>query len=237
MTDSEKYYLQSTYFINFEHPLVTTFAQTHCQPKDTPKEKAIHLYYAVRDAIRYDTYDVQPERSTLQASSVVKKQFGYCVAKAVLLTAVLRQQGVPARLAFADVTNHLNTQKLREAMQSDLFIYHGYTEIFLDGRWIKATPAFNLSLCQIFRVKPLEFDGTTDSLFHEYDALGQKHMEYVNDHGPFSDLPFDRIFKAYEKQYPDLFAKLRGVKETNFLKEAEKENMGHKTTAAVKIEI
>ncbi len=224
MANSFEPYLQSTYFINYDNPLVASFAKENCLPETCAKERAVQLYYAVRDKIRYDPYDVQPVRSALQASSVVAKQSGYCVAKAVLLTAVLRQQKIPARLGFADVTNHLNTRKLREAMGTDLFIYHGYTEIFLQNKWVKATPAFNLSLCQLFNVKPLEFDGTRDSLFHEYDTLGQKHMEYITDHGHFADLPFERIFAAYEKQYPNLFRQLNDFQKSNFSSEAEKEN-------------
>ncbi len=224
MNTSMEPYLQPTYFINFDNSLVSTFAKDNSTSTDTPKEKAVQLYYAVRDTIRYDPYDVQPVESALQASSIIKKQSGYCVAKAVVLTAVLRQQKIPARLGFADVTNHLNTKKLREAMQSDLFIYHGYTEIYLEQKWVKATPAFNLTLCTFFDVKPLDFDGTRDSLFHEYDALGQKHMEYVTDHGHFADLPFSHIFQAYEKQYPNLFENLKRARKRDFSKEAEQEN-------------
>ena len=29
-------------------------------------------------------------------------------------------------------------------MGTDLFVYHGYAELFLDGKWVKATPAFNV---------------------------------------------------------------------------------------------
>ena len=154
---------------------------------------------------------------------MVKKGSGYCVAKAVLLAAAARQQSIPARLGFADVTNHLSTPKLRQIMKSDIFIYHGYTELFLNENWVKATPAFNLSLCSRFNVKPLEFDGINDSLFHEYDTLGQKHMEYLDDHGHFADLPFDRIFDAYEKQYPGILASFRSLNNNDFTEEAAQE--------------
>jgi transglutaminase-like putative cysteine protease len=149
---------------------------------------------------------------------------GYCVAKAVLLAAVFRQQNIPARLGFADVTNHLSTRKLQEIMGTDLFIYHGYTEVFLNKKWVKTTPAFNLSLCMRFNVKPLEFDGKHDSLFHEFDILGQKHMEYIFDHGNFADLPFERIFSAYENKYPGMFERFKALYNNNFSKEAEEEN-------------
>lgn len=224
MTANFEEYLRPTYFIDFDNHLVAAYAENNCDPSASQKEKAIQLYYSVRDTIKYDPYDLQPDRRALKASSVLQKMSGYCVAKAVLLAALFRQQEIPARLGFADVTNHLSTRKLREIMHTDLFIYHGYTEVFLNKTWIKATPAFNLSLCQRFNVKPLEFDGNKDSLFHEFDTLGHRHMEYISDHGNFADLPFDHIFTAYEKQYPGMFESFKELTNNNFSKEAEEEN-------------
>ncbi|MGW8195560.1 MAG: transglutaminase-like domain-containing protein [Desulforhopalus sp.] len=196
-------YLRPTYFLDYLSENVADFAADSCDPGSSPVEKAVALYYAVRDLIKYDPYDLQYSRATLKASSVLDKGSGFCVAKAVLLAAVGRAQGIPSRLGFADVVNHLSSQKLRAKMNTDLFTYHGYTEFFLDGRWVKATPAFNLSLCTKFSVKPLEFDGREDSIFHEFDATGRQHMVYVRDHGTFADLPFEKMFRAYRATYPD----------------------------------
>jgi len=218
-----KKYLCPTYFIDFDQPLVTAFAENNCSPSASHREKAIQLYYAVRDTILYNPYDLQPERRSLQASSVLKKMSGYCVAKAVLLTAVYRQQDIPSRLGFADVTNHLSTRKLQEIMGTDLFIYHGYTDIYINDQWVKATPAFNLSLCSRFNVRPLDFDGTKDSIFHENNALGQKHMEYVRDRGHFADVPYDELFAAMHKTYPKLYEKHSGATWQNFEEDAAKE--------------
>ena len=216
-------YLQPTFFIDFNNPEVIEFSSSMITAGASPKEIAVQLYYGVRDQIKYDPYDVQPNRLTMRASHVVKKHAGYCVAKAVLLTALLRLNNIPARLGLADVTNHLSTRKLREIMGTDLFIYHGYTEMLLTGKWVKATPAFNLTLCQRFHVQPLEFDGETDSLFHEYDTLGHRHMEYVHDHGHFADLPFERIFDGYERQYPGMFERFQRLKDKDFSQQAEQE--------------
>lgn len=185
--------------------------------------KAVALYYAVRDKIKYDPFAIEESRTFLKASSVLKKQTGYCVAKAVLLAALCRQQNIPARLGFADVTNHLSTTKLREQMGTDLFIYHGYTDIYLQDKWVKATPAFNLSLCTRFNVRPLEFDGTEDSIFHESNTLGQKHMEYVRDRGHFTDVPYDELFAAMYKTYPRLYEKNNGITWQKFEEDAENE--------------
>ena len=217
-------YLKPTYFLDYNDAIVQQFAEDNCSPSASKTDKAVQLYYAVRDKIHYDPYDLQKAPETLRASSVVKKGSGYCVAKAVLLAAAARQQKIQSRLGFADVTNHLSTKKLRKIMASNLFIYHGYTELLLEDRWVKATPAFNLSLCLKFKVQPLEFDGAKDSLFHEYNTLGQKHMEYIRDHGNFDDLPFDHIFREYEKKYPGMLDHFSRLTHKNFSKEAAEEN-------------
>ncbi len=199
-------YLQPTFFLDYTNPAVTAFAEEVCQEKQDPTARAVALYYAVRDQIRYDPYELNHSRQSLKASAVLAKGSGYCVAKAVLLTALARQQKIPSRLGFADVTNHLSTPRLRAKMGTDLFLYHGYSEFLLEGRWLKTTPAFNFSLCARFGVRPLEFDGTADSIFHEFDQHGRRHMEYLRDHGHFDDLPYELLFTAYRRHYPTFFA-------------------------------
>ncbi|KJS02903.1 MAG: transglutaminase [Desulfobulbaceae bacterium BRH_c16a] len=224
MNEDIQQYLHPTFFLDYDNEKVAAFAEEVCAGATTPTDRAVALYYAVRDRIKYDPYDLRYSRTAIKASTVLGKQSGYCVAKAVLLAAVGRHQGIPCRLGFADVTNHLSTDRLRKMMGTDLFIYHGYTEMYLNDGWHKATPAFNLSLCTRFNVLPLEFDGTGDSIFHQFDALGQKHMEYVRDHGHFADLPFDRIFAAYGKTYPRFFEHFGGGKDHDFAAEAELES-------------
>ena len=164
--------------------------------------RAVRLYYAVRDEILYDPYYGGEDRRYYRASDCLRAKRGFCIPKAALLAAGARCLGIPARVAFADVRNHLSTKKLLELMGGDLFIWHSLTELYLGGRWVKATPAFNLSLCQRFRVHPLEFDGRRDSLFHEYDQAGRKHMEYVQDRGHYADVPYPTILRDLRKTYP-----------------------------------
>ena len=92
-------------------------------------------------------------------------------------------------------------------MLSDIFVFLGYAEIFLNGKWVKATPAFNKSLCERAGILPLEFDGEHDSIFHPFDKSGKKHMEYLCDHGSFDDLPYERMIEEYDKSYPHLKVK------------------------------
>ncbi len=201
-------YCSPTFFIESDHPGIIEFSNRLIGDADNDIEKAVKLYYGVRDEVRYNPYDIDPDKKTMRASQILVKGQGYCVAKAVLLTACLRSQGIPARLGFADVKNHLNTERLKKRMGTDLFVWHGYTDVFLNEKWVKATPAFNLSLCQAFGVLPLEFDGTKDSIFHPLDAAGNRHMEYVDDHGRFADLPWEAILTAFKKAYPNFYENL-----------------------------
>jgi len=220
-------FLSPTFYIDSDYPGVIDFALDHSDGGKSPVENAVSLYYAVRDKIRYNPYAISPNKADMKASAVLVLKEGYCVAKAVLLAACLRGIGIPARLGFADVKNHLTTGRLRERMGTDVFIWHGYTDIFLEDQWVKATPAFNLSLCETFGVKPLEFDGKRDSVFHPFDMNGNRHMEYLKDYGKFADLPWERIAGDFIATYPDY---LDGVdlKTEDFTAQAESE-LGRKT--------
>ncbi len=201
-------FLAPTFYIDSDHPKIIEFAKANCKKTDTDLQKTVQLNLAVRDGIRYNPYSLEPGKEAMKASSVLKRGDGYCVAKAVLLTACVRSQNIPARLGLADVQNHLNTKRLKKLMGTDTFIYHGYTEIYLNEKWVKATPAFNLELCNSFNVRPLEFDGINDSVFHPFDKSGNRHMEYVKDHGAFADLPWDRIISESKALYPAYFKDL-----------------------------
>ena len=197
-------YLAAGDFLDSAHPAVRAFASRHAAGAST-LERAVSLYYAVRDEIRYNPFLDFSNSDAYRASSVLAAGEGFCIGKAALLAAAARSAGIPARVGFADVKNHLTTPRLAETMGSDLFIYHGYAELELDGRWVKATPAFNLALCKRFRVKPLEFDGRQDSVFHPFDEDERRHMEYVRDRGSFADVPVQEIQTAFREAYPRLY--------------------------------
>lgn len=114
--------------------------------------------------------------------------------------------GVPARVGYADVRNHLTSPRLYEKIKTDTFFWHSYAELYLSERWLKVTPAFDRALCDRLGLKPLEFDGDTNSLFHPFDRAGRRHMEYLNDRGTFSDVPFDTIKGDFLAQYPSLMS-------------------------------
>jgi len=190
-------YLKPTPFIDFDSKEVIDFVNEIIKPIQSDFENIINLYYAVRDRFLYNPYKVSFNVEGFKASTVIKDGYGFCITKAILLTATARFIGIPARLGFCDVKNHLTSKKLTKVF-GDVFIYHSYSDIFLNGKWIKATPAFNESLCNIFNVEPLNFDGKKDSLFQQFNKEGRKYMEYVNDRGKNHDLPYDNIVLAFK---------------------------------------
>lgn len=198
-------YLQPTRYIDSDSSAVSDFARSVVNDHQTDLEKGIALYYAVRDGIRYSPYCITLDPDTYSGAYVLDSKVGYCVQKAILLAAVARAANIPSRVGFADVRNHLATKRLIELMRTDVFVYHGYTEMYLNDKWVKATPAFNLSLCERFGVRSLEFDGQHDSIFHPFDQAGNKHMEYLRDRGSFSDFPFEDMVNAFREGYPHIF--------------------------------
>lgn len=215
-----KPYLKPTNFIDSDSPEVVSFASSRAAGAGGEIEAAVKLFYAVRDEIRYDPYNIVLRPEAFRASNILKKGSGYCVAKAIVLAAAARAAGIPSRLGLADVRNHLSTERLRRIMKSDVFAYHGYTELYLDDRWVKVTPTFNRSLCDRFGVKAIDFDGRNDALFHPYDTRGNLHMEYVRDHGAFADVPFERIAAEFRRTYPEFFSESGEVIGGNFDEEA-----------------
>jgi transglutaminase-like putative cysteine protease len=197
-------YLKPGRFVDSDHPAVIAFSKEHSKGK-VDREKAVSLYYAVRDPIRYNPFQNFTLDDTYRASVCIEQGSGWCVPKAALLAACARAIGIPARVGYADVRNHITTPELTAKMGTDLFVFHGYTELLLGGSWVKATPAFNLSLCTRFRVKPLEFDGMNDSLFHPFDEDNRRHMEYVRDRGSYDDVPADEIRRVFSQTYPKYF--------------------------------
>jgi transglutaminase-like putative cysteine protease len=211
--------LRATPTIESEHPAITEFSLRY-GTGGNPISRAVALYYAVRDGIRYDPYTCNLDVEELKASATLSSARGWCVSKAILLAACCRNLGIPARLGFADVRNHLSTARLRELMQTDVFFWHGYTSLYLEGKWVKATPAFNIELCEKFRLKPLEFDGTEDSIYHPFDLEGNKHMEYLRFRGEYADAPIAEMAETFARKYAYLRT---GDAQGDFDQEVEKE--------------
>jgi transglutaminase-like putative cysteine protease len=195
-------YLAPTEIIDSDNKAIVDYAtSTIGDTENDPIAKAIKLYYAVRDSIWYNPYLPFYRPEHFRASNVLKKGQAFCVGKASLLCALGRAGNIPSRVGFATVRNHLATKQLLEFLGSDLFVYHGFVEFYLDGIWVKATPAFNIELCKRHKVIPLEFDGKEDSIFHPFNAEKKQFMEYVDFNGTYSDIPIDELVASWEKTY------------------------------------
>lgn len=197
-------YLAPTPIMDHDHPTVADFARSTAGAAGAAKDPvraAVALYYAVRDGVWYDPYSPFYRPEHYRASRILESGRGYCVSKASLLCASARYLNIPCRLGFATVRNHLATRQLIDFLGSDLFVYHGFVEFHLNGRWVRATPAFNRELCERHHVAPLEFDGVEDSIFHPYNREKKKFMEYVAYHGTHADVPLALILNAWKKAY------------------------------------
>ncbi len=198
-------YLEPTAVIDSDHPVVKDYAARAADGAKDPVERAIKLYLAVGDGIRYDPYYPFWLPEYYRASYVISRGRGFCVPKASLLCALGRACAIPSRVGFATVRNHLATRQLLEFLGTDLFVYHGFVEFFLENKWVKCTPAFNRELCQRHNVEPLEFDGRNDSVFQPYNSEKRRYMEYLDFTGPFADIPVSAIVDSWKKTYGEDF--------------------------------
>jgi transglutaminase-like putative cysteine protease len=207
---AEPEYLAPGQFIDSDHPEVIAFAQAAATAAPGTTAGILQLYRVVRDDIIYDPYVDFSDPAHFRASGVLRAGRGFCIGKAALLAAAARALGVPARVGYADVRNHMTSPRLYETMKTDVFRWHSYAELRLDGAWVKATPAFNSALCLRLDLPPLEFDGRSDSLFHPFDRSGRRHMEYLTDRGTFADVPYDALMADFRVHYPMLMGGMAG---------------------------
>lgn len=196
-----KPYLQATYFIDCNHPRIKKAARQLTGSLSEPKMMARAIFLFVRDEIRYNPYSFSTSRKDYQGHTVLARGKGYCIQKAVLLAALCRATGIPTRLRLANIRNHQVPAKLAEMMKTDIFYCHGYNEIYLDGRWLKATPTFDRFMCERLEINPVNFDGNQDAVFDQHSRDGRLHIEYLKQWGEFPDLPFTEIITTFNDNY------------------------------------
>lgn len=209
-----KEYLCETPFLDFQHVSFDAFT-AGIDPNLPEKEKAIALYFLVRDAFLYDPYHLDLTSEGLKASNVLSKKRSWCVEKSSVLAACLRKFGIPSRLGYAIVTNHIGVEKLTHYLRREEIVFHGFVDVFLNGKWVKCTPAFDQRICRVSGVTPLDWDGETDSLFQEFDQ-GKKFMEYKHFYGTFNDVPIELMNAEMKVHYPHLFEEMYDSKEFSF---------------------
>ena len=199
-------YLKETAYLNYSAKEIQDLIEPFKNKGLTPVEIAKQVYLLVRDGYRYDPYTISIDKNHYIASNLAVKTKGHCIDKAIILIAALRGLGIPARLRLAKVTNHIAVERLTERFGTNVLTPHGMAEVYLNGKWVKATPAFNKELCILCKVAPLEFDGETDSMFQEYNQEGAAFMEYLEDYGTFDDVPLNFMLENIREHYPTVFA-------------------------------
>ena len=206
-------YKKSTYYFDYEHPIIREMIVEFDDASLSELVKAQGLYLKVRDGWRYNAYDISFNKDALKASNIAQKDHGHCIDKSILYISGLRALGIPARLHLAKVKNHIAVERLTAKFGTNELTPHGMVDVYLDGQWVKATPAFNKELCALTGVEPLEFNGKDDSIFQEYNEAGAEFMEYLNDYGSFEDVPIDFIQQNMRENYPKLDSLLNAAGE------------------------
>lgn len=207
-------FLKETQFLDFSHPLFDVFVEK-IDTTVSDKEKAIQLYYLVRDGFLYDPHHLDLRRNALKGSTILTKKRAWCVEKGIVLAAAARKLGIPSKLGYAIVINHIGSDRLEKYLHKKEIVFHGYVSLFINEKWVKCTPAFDKNVCRINKVTPLEWDGEQDSMFQEFEGENQ-FMEYIHFYGEFDDVPIELMNQEMEKHYPHLFKNRLESKEFSF---------------------
>jgi len=186
-------YLRATSTIEAEHEKIIETVTNVTRGCISDEEKAVALFYFVRDSIRYNIYMTSVFIEDFKASRILEWGKAYCVQKAVLLTALGRAAGIPSRLVFAKIRNHKIPDHVVQMFTTNIFPRHGYNQFFLNGRWVSAAATFDKVLCEKNGLPTVEFDGKRDAILPEKDLKGAPYIEYIKKFPPKEDLPFDWI--------------------------------------------
>jgi transglutaminase-like putative cysteine protease len=205
-------YLQPTEFLDYNKKKVSQKAFEIIQNYKSDQEKAIDLFYWVRDEIKYNMSAFYMIKGNFKASVTLRRGYGFCVSKAVLLSAFSRAIGIPARVHLADIRNNMVPQEIIDYLGTNIFLYHGYSELYLNNKWVKATPVFDKYTAQRAGFLPLvEFDGIHDGILSKYTTKGKLFIEYVKDRGVHVDLPYNEMQRIIKEYYYDYVLEI-GVK-------------------------
>jgi transglutaminase-like putative cysteine protease len=186
-------YLEPTALIDANNESIRKTVRATTAGEKNARQRAVQLFYFVRDQIAYNPYVPRHLPEHFRASATLASGQGFCITKAALLVALSRAAGIPARLGFAVIRNHLSPAKLASMLKADIIPDHGYAQLYLEGCWVKATPAFDLSTCREHRIRTVEFDGVNDATFHRRNQDGALHIEYVKERGTYADVPIQEI--------------------------------------------
>tara|TARA_R110002051_G_scaffold3131_6_gene16849 strand:- start:727 stop:1362 length:636 start_codon:yes stop_codon:yes gene_type:complete len=207
-------YLSPTYFFDFEREEIQDLVAEFKNISLSDKEITIALYNKVRDTWLYDPYSLSFNKEKYRASEIAKRPKGHCIDKSIVLIACLRAMNIPARIHLAKVKNHIAVDRLIEKFGSNELTPHGMVDVYLNEKWLKLSPTFNATLCEMLNVAPLDFDGENDAILQEFNHAGTQFMEYLEDYGHFEDVPVAFMAQNAREHYPAIFDS--GSNETEF---------------------
>lgn len=197
-------YLQADENFDFEHPAIAELCRSLTEGCSDDRQKAIRLFYYVRDSCHYNMYATTAEREAYQSSAILASGQGWCLQKAILLTSLARAAGIPSRLILVSIRNHKSPPEAVRLMGTNLFFPHAYNHLFLNGRWVKAAATFDREICERIQVPAVEFDGEHDAMLASQDLKGQPYIEYVEEYGCFATIPWPLIITNSRQIYGEL---------------------------------
>ncbi len=194
-------YLLPTREIERDHPLIRRTAEELTAGCSGEREKAVRIFYFVRDAIHYNMYPKDTRAEGYRASAVLQRGEGWCLQKSVVAAALYRAAGIPAGLTFAELINHRLRQKAYDAIGTNHFSPHTFVEIYLAGSWIPVTPVFDAPLCEQLGVPAVEFDGEHPALLSPRDLAGRPYMEYLTKTRCYPELCWPHVLGEIKRVY------------------------------------
>jgi hypothetical protein len=210
-------YLRATSTIDSDSPEVRGRAALLTADKATARSKSVSLFYFVRDQLQYRICIFQDaESEDFRASLTLRRGYGFCTTKAVVMVALCRAVGIPARLCLCDIRHHRLPPALVELIGANVLYFHGYSELFLDDRWIKVDPAFDIEFCKSTDVPPAEFSGDNNALLSPVDIKGRSYIEYLTERGCFEDVPVQMIVSGLKKIHGPLDKEKMAVWNRNY---------------------
>lgn len=128
-------YLAPTEDIDSDHPKIARKAAELTRGCASEVERARVLYEFVRDSYTKEGVD------SYVASEVLEAGGNLCYQRSILLTALCRSAGIPARLHLQKV--FIKSWRARDGQVMDLAFAHGLTGIYLHGTWNVYEPTGN----------------------------------------------------------------------------------------------
>jgi len=197
-------YLQADWNFDFYHPAMIQLSKSLTEGCNSDSEKAVRLFYYVRDNCHYNMYATTGKGEAYQSSAILASGQGWCLQKAILLTSLARAAGIPSRLILVSIRNHKSPPEAVEMMGTNLFFPHAYNHLYLNGKWVKAAATFDREICERIQVPAVEFDGEHDAILSPQDLNGQPYIEYVDEYGTFATVPWQLILENARLVYGDL---------------------------------